>query len=252
MAVNCDLARLVKNVSRPRETREEVIAYYMARYPGQKTIKDKKKGESIRYEWKERLTDAIQTLRPESQRKNIARRFQARGGNETPWKGGRVSKAQQEEYKAIGARLPYIPPEEGVRITGTLCLRYADNECEDRYFDIQMTGEDFDFFLQSFELQSIVNVYMFCPADYGLGDDPREIPALWACECPGSGDCQWEDIKVTAIGEDELEDKEEPNKGYTSMSGGKPRGKATKKPRSPKNYARGPVLTPDEVSDLLQ
>jgi len=258
MAVNCDLARLVKNISRPRDTREEVIAYYQARYPGyQKT----KNGDLARdskgnpkFLWKEKIVEALLNNVTDKKgnpykRTTLTRRFQT--GRESTTK---VQPHQQKEYRTLGAKLPYIPPEEGIGITGQLCMHYADDPCEDRQFDIQMVGEDFDFFLQSYELQSIVNVYMFYPADYGMRDNPLEIPALWACECPGNQDCQWENIQVTPIEEGEVESKQEPNKGYGSKSGGsRPRRskeKSPKKPRSPKTFERGPTLTPDQVTDL--
>lgn len=228
MAVNCDLARLVKNVSNLRTTREDVIAYYRARYPGVKTQKGGKQIE----DWKRRLSEALQPYtknkKGEPQKlEYIQRRFQT--GREG---AKRVSKQQQEEYQALGKKLPYIPPANGVKIMGTLCMSYLDDPCEDRNFDIDMVGEDFDFFLQSFELQSIVNVYMYMPASYGLTDSFDEEISMRACECPMSqdGECEW-DITVTAIGDDYESGSEKPvpSKGYTT------------KPKRPEVFKEQPV-----------
>lgn len=253
MAINCDLARLVKNISRPRETREEVVGYYQGRYPG---FQKKKNGElaldakgNPKPLWKEKLVDALYNNVVDKQgnqykKPTLTRRFQT--GRELAKK---VQPHQVEEYKKIGSILPYIPPE-GIRINGTLCMRYLDDPCEDRQFDIDMINDDLEFFLQSYELQSIVNVYMFTPAGYGLRGDPNEQLSMLACECPISsdGECKW-DITITSLGEGSSEYKEEkpkPNKGFTAP---------VRRPKKPvKQVEReGPAtLTPSQVTELLQ
>lgn len=252
MAIDCNLARMVKNISKPRETRDEVIGYYQSRYPGiARTKKGEpvltKKGEEIPL-WKRKLAEALQ---PHTRNKKgepqkleyIQRRFQT--GRE---KSTRVSKQQQAEYKALGAKLPYIPPEEGINISGTLCMRYQGDPCEDRTFDIDMTDDDYEFFLQSYQLQSIVNVYMMAPADYGLSDEPgrqNEIPSMWACECPRSadGECTW-DIEITPLGEEHQtsKPKPKPNKGFTT----KPK-RPSRPKESPGEKKRMPLKTHAEI-----
>jgi hypothetical protein len=251
MAVNCDLARLVKNVSRPRVTREEVIGYYQSRYPG---YQKKKNGElaldakgNPKPLWKQKLVDTLHTNVVDKQgnqykKPTLTRRFQTgREGTQN------VQPHQVVEYKQIGAKLPYIPPV-GIRITGTLCMRYLDDPCEDRSFNITMADDDLDFFLQSYELQSIVNVYMMTPADYGMRDEPNEEISMFACDCPGNSDCMWDDIKITAISEGSSEYEEygeeerTPNKGFTAP---------VKRPKKPvEAYVKGnhaPVKSHDEI-----
>lgn len=264
MAIDCNFARMVKNISKPRETRGEVVGYYQSRYPGVMRSKKgepilTKKGEEIPL-WKSKLSEALQPFTVGKNGKpqvkdSIMRRFQARGAKR--WEDIKPSKKQQEEYKKLGAKLPYLPPEEGINISGTLCMKYQDDPCEDRDFDIDMTDDDYEFFLQSYDPQSIVNVYMMAPADYGLSDEPgrqNEIPAMRACTCPQSadGECTW-DIEIAPLGEGFAAptEKPKPNKGFTSPV----RRTEIFKEKKPRKHIRreGPApLTPDEVTKLFQ
>jgi hypothetical protein len=253
MAIDCDLVRMVKDVSRPLGTRDEVIAYFKKRYPEEKQIKSKKSptGYETRYEWKKKLVDARMELEPGAKRESVNRQFQNdKKTGRMRYEASKPSPTERARYRALGATLPHIPPSS-LHIEGTLCMRYLDDPCEDREFDITMEGKDLKFFLETYDLQSIVNVYMDFPADYGLAGRPNEDPSMLACSCPGNDDCEW-DLTISAMEEPAGARGKNPSKGYAAKSVRGTLFKGKKPKKGKKTFERGPTLTPDQVTDLLQ
>jgi hypothetical protein len=212
MAVNLDMAARIKAISKPRETREEVIAYYQGRYTGQKADKNGK----ITYEWKTKIVDALQKnvvdkKGNEYKKGSLQRRFQT--GRELAKK---VQPHQVEEYKTLGKKLPRIPPS-AIHIHGEICVRYSDNPCESRSFDQVLEGDELDYFLAQMDMQVLINKYMEIPVD-------QDEPTITECPCNGD-DCQC-DFEIEAIdegvGESVIKKKKRTfkagNKGATTKS----------------------------------
>ncbi len=182
MAVNLDLAKHIKAISKPRETREQVVDYFRDKYPGSKT----QKGGKVIPEWKGKLSDVLEpytTSKSGGPQKHeyIMRRFQARGGKS--WEDTAPSKKQREEYKALGATLPRIPPT-GIHVTGTVCVRYQDQPCEPRNISVVLEGDEMVILMETMDMQVIINKYMMIDLD----DDE---PTISECPCNGD-DCQCE------------------------------------------------------------
>jgi hypothetical protein len=172
------------------QTRTDVIAYFEARYPGERTLSD----GTTRHEWKEKLTDALQTTvvdkndRP-YKRASLARRFQfdARTGQER-YKSARVTAKQQEEYKAVGALLPTIkarPPKGGYHVSYSGGVRFS--KCEAVDFDVDITGTDAQALAENPELLEdiVMSLYLeddesgigFCSLEDGVGREDIEVSA---------------------------------------------------------------------------
>lgn len=253
-----DFDAAIRATFRPRETREDVVDYFQKKYPG--THIDKR--GKVTYDWKSELVTALQPftrgrLGLMQSRASVARRFQKRGEQE--YHETSPSAKQQEEYRALGATLPGIPPD-AIRISGTICIRYQDDPCEEREVDELFEGDDLDFLLQTVEpMQSIVNLYMEGPADYGLAGRPNEWISLIACECGTDCECNLE------IEADEGEGPAGPiNKGYSTKVT-HPATRVVKGPRIKKAprptrvtrkgvpiYEGPPALTPDQVTEMFQ
>lgn len=143
----------VREASHRLGTEQEMINYFQEKYPGKKVQKNGKVIE----EWKGKLADAIQPFTKDKngnpvKRASIMRRFQ----------GGRQSSKRkdqtQEEYKALGDLLPMQPPKNGYLIQGTICLKYSE-DCEERYIDIEVTGEAAAALAKSASPQLAINLY---------------------------------------------------------------------------------------------
>jgi ribosomal protein L25 (general stress protein Ctc) len=191
MAVNLELAKRIKEISTPRQTREDVVEYYQEKYPGYKTDK---KG-NVTYEWKSKLVDDLQGFTTSKSgglqsRASVARRFQTRGGKS--WEDSSPSAKQREEYAALGEYLPKKPPS-AVQVDGQVCVRYQDNPCEPRNISIILEGDEMKILLEQMDMQVIINKYMVVDLD----DDEPTIT-----ECPCNGDYCECDFTITPI-EDE-------------------------------------------------
>jgi len=186
MAINLELAKRVRDVSSPRESREDVIEYYQEKYPGQKTLKN----GQVQYEWKKKIVDAELALNPNAKRASLNKRYQKEKGVERYLKG-KPKPEVQAQYKALGEKLPPKPPA-GITVTGTVCVRYQDNPCEPRTFTVTLEGGEMRVLLESFDMQTIINKYMMIDVD-------DAEPTISECPCNGD-DCEC-DFEITAIEE---------------------------------------------------
>jgi hypothetical protein len=208
MAFSLDLAKKIKDISRPRETREDIVEYYQEKYPGQKTDK---KGK-VTYEWKSKLVSDLQGFTTAKdgglmKKKDIARRFENRRdkfGNVKRWEDTPPGPKQREEYKALGEYLPPKPPD-GIHVFGNICVRYQDQPCESRNISVTIEGDEMQLLLETFDMQIIVNKYMMIDVD-------DEEPTITECPCPPDRDDQEEEEKESE--EEEEEEKEETEPAY--------------------------------------
>ena len=155
-----DLSAKVKAIAhqfKPRETREQVINYFKAEYPGEKVLKN----GSIRYEWKEQLTSMLEAFTVDAKgkpykRASIARRFQkdTKTGKDR-YESTQPNAKQKAEYKAIGALLPKA---DGLSVYGKLYIQYSQT-CEEREIDIVLEGDALKAFLENPSFELLVNVY---------------------------------------------------------------------------------------------
>lgn len=136
-----DAVQMVKDSTSHPRTRDEVISYFKNKYPGVKMLKTGEK----RYEWKEKLTDMLQSTATDSKgqpykRASIARRFQkdTKTGKDR-YESTKPSKKQQTEYKDVGALLPGKPPKNGYHVSYKGGVRFS--ECEYVSFELDITGE---------------------------------------------------------------------------------------------------------------
>jgi hypothetical protein len=155
----------VDAVSLHRETRDEVIEYFQGEF-----------GDDWKGELSDKLGSVIEDLWGKSMKHaNIMRRFQNRGGKD--WTTTRPSAKQREEYRAVGAELPVMPPENGYVVDGVLFIRYSQT-CERRELPepIYITGEDAELFAQTADVQIVINLYNEMDADdpegYSSCDEP--------------------------------------------------------------------------------
>lgn len=179
MAINLELASRIKELSTPRETREDVVEYYQEKYPEN---------------WSRKLAEGHQGFTTGKKTTfqsitSIQRRFQARGGKR--WEDTNPSAKQREEYAAHGEYLPPKPPD-AIRVDGNVCVRYQDNPCETRDISITLEGDEMKYLLETYDMQVIINKYMLIDLD---DDDPT----IEECPC-GGPECEC-DFEITVLEE---------------------------------------------------
>lgn len=179
-----DLEEAMREASEPRQTRGDVVEYYVWKY-----------GSDVK-SWGTPLAKDLQQYTKTKKGtpmevRNIRRRFERRGGVD-PLSKPIKSKQQIEEYKELGATLPPKPPAGGYIVTGVICVHYKDDECEPRHLRkqggkrdtaVRLKGNDAMLFAEDPHLQGIVNLYM------GEAYDEKS-PTLAACD--GDGECETE------------------------------------------------------------
>jgi len=134
-------------VSRQRETKQEIIAYFKKEYPGVLSTRGGTKVE----DWRSKLASAIQPFVGDK-RESVLRQFQGKRATSTS-----VTPKWRQAYEDLGALLPPIPPENGYHISGEIHVKYSET-CEPREVDIDIVGEEAEQFLAS-AMQALINVY---------------------------------------------------------------------------------------------
>jgi len=136
-------------VSTPRQTKQEVIAYFRKEYPG---VLSTRAGTRVE-EWRSRLATAIQPF-VGGKRESILRQFQgARGGGE------KVTPKWKQAYEDLGALLPPKPPAGGYHIFGEIWVKYSETcERRDPKHGVEISGKDASSFLKNPE-QALINIY---------------------------------------------------------------------------------------------
>lgn len=187
-----DITKAMREIT-TRKTREDVVDYFQEKYPGSKMNKN---GKEI-FEWHRKLAEEMQPFARGAKGQqmsipNLMRRFQKRGGVDPFDK--EPSRKQQAEYEALGATLPPMIPEGGFHITGTICIHYADDPCEERDIDIVIDGEDARKMVENPDMQAIVNVYM----EWGYDGPDAEAGGPPLTACAGGEDCE-PDLSIEPI-----------------------------------------------------
>lgn len=185
-----DVYEAMVEASEPRETREDVVEYYQWKYGNNVASWGTPLAKDLQQYTKNKKGAPMEV-------RNIRRRFERRKGVD-PLSKPVKSKQQIEEYKELGATLPPKPPKNGYRVTGVICVHYADDECEPRRLirnksEVQIKGDTAMQFAEDPHLQGIVNLYM------GEAYDEEE-PTLAACD--GDGECET-DLEIEPIEEEE-------------------------------------------------